>query len=328
MTIPEEFKLTENLTDPRPYTGFTFKNAELQDRVICFIDLMPFEEYISTHDVKTLLSVLNRIKKKSSRTSSAEKYPSYSSSILIDSKVKGLFNEFYKKKAKLQDFQVTTFSDLVVLSFRYEESEFHDVFNDLESFIDLLSGRMLSKGLFCRGGVTIGKLYHDSEFCVGTGLVEAHNMEYKEAGVPRVIYSRSLVEAAKKSYPVKAGLKTYLYQDGYFGYDVLNNTLAFANYSKEFEPDELPAHTFFMDIVCCHEIIDRGLNSENPKIVERTEVLAFYLNKIKSVVNSKIVYSLSTRIKDYVVKYGHKLTEHKLSLSPKQIKELEKIEVV
>ncbi|WP_338988091.1 hypothetical protein KST01_03635 [Fusobacterium animalis] len=42
-----------------------------------------------------------------------------------------------------------------------------------------ISIELLDKGVYIRGGMTYGKLYHENNICFGPAMVEAYSLEQK-----------------------------------------------------------------------------------------------------------------------------------------------------
>jgi hypothetical protein len=54
--------------------------------------------------------------------------------------------------------------------------------------------RLLSKGVFVRGGVTLGFTYHNQAFTFGPGIIDAYLIESKRAVYPRIVVERQLLD--------------------------------------------------------------------------------------------------------------------------------------
>lgn len=92
--------------------------------------------------------------------------------------------------------KVTQFSDSVVASYRIDEkSALFDMLYD----IYLLQVHLIQYGIFVRGAITIGKLYHDDKLIFGPALVEAAELE-KLAMYPRVILSQEVIDQGKSKH--------------------------------------------------------------------------------------------------------------------------------
>lgn len=70
---------------------------------------------------------------------------------------------------------------------------------DLRWFVFNLSFPAMQLGLPIRGGLAIGKLYHNpSKIIVGPALIEAHFLESEIAEYPRIVVSNKLIEFFKR----------------------------------------------------------------------------------------------------------------------------------
>ncbi len=101
--------------------------------------------------------------------------------------------------------EVTTFSDLLFLSFPLPEvsAEVPPVLTqiiadmwlqEVERWTGVIAVEALKIGMLIRGGLALGALYHDQTESVtfGPALVQAHELESRDAVYPRVLLSREL----------------------------------------------------------------------------------------------------------------------------------------
>lgn len=81
--------------------------------------------------------------------------------------------------------EYSTQSDCIVISYKFYQKSgaFFNVLTDIYFLISEIS----SLGFLVRGGITIGKLFHDKQNVFGPALVEAVELEEKCAHYPRVI---------------------------------------------------------------------------------------------------------------------------------------------
>lgn len=82
------------------------------------------------------------------------------------------------------DKQVTQFSDSVVVSFPVTKTS--SVFH-LVNEVALLVLELIYLGFLVRGAITFGRLIHTDKILVGPAMVQAYEMESKEAVIPRVV---------------------------------------------------------------------------------------------------------------------------------------------
>ncbi len=90
--------------------------------------------------------------------------------------------------------EVSAFSDCTVIS--SSEANRDASYRVIEAACSL-GVRLLEIGLFCRGGVTRGDLFHQNGIVFGPGMVRAYELESKSAIYPRVIIEDEIAEDEK-----------------------------------------------------------------------------------------------------------------------------------
>jgi hypothetical protein len=115
--------------------------------------------------------------------------------------------------ARLQNFEVRSFSDLIV-RFRPLGEDGDQEFAVFREVLDLCfaQSRLLQRGILVRGGMTIGPLYYDELHVFGPGLVRAYELESHLAVYPRIITEFSLGQNFTK-YRIKEGGYPYVEAD-------------------------------------------------------------------------------------------------------------------
>lgn len=103
---------------------------------------------------------------------------------------------------------VSAFSDNIVISFRineFREGGFEPnlAMHFLRGLIGYVAWKALSVGFLIRGGVSVGELYHADGVVVGSGLIDAYELESRVANYPRVVLSKSIVENADFARPLE-----------------------------------------------------------------------------------------------------------------------------
>lgn len=83
--------------------------------------------------------------------------------------------------------RITGFSDSIVISAGHPYLVIHIA----NSFYALA----MSLGLFIRGGIAVGTLYHDDEVVLGSAMIRAYLLESQVARVPRVVIDDAVVES-------------------------------------------------------------------------------------------------------------------------------------
>lgn len=100
--------------------------------------------------------------------------------------------------------RVTQFSDSLVISIKEDDTEEQWLFFD--DILQLIVNLSL-KGIFCRGAISQGKLFHDNKVVFGPALIDAYLTESKAALYPRVIFDRVIVEKINKEIDVDKTLQ-------------------------------------------------------------------------------------------------------------------------
>ena len=141
-----------------------------ENRLVAFIDILGFSNLILRSEkeparIPWLLNILNAIK--------------YN---------EGIKERFSKNLDVRMEF--TAFSDCFVLSSIIPE----DPVNASLYQIALICTLLLKSGLFARGAVVEGNIYHRENVVLGPGLLDAYGKEQKEAIYPRIIVSKNLVK--------------------------------------------------------------------------------------------------------------------------------------
>ena len=181
-------------------------NLDYEERLVAFIDILGFKNIIedSTKDpsiLKNLSEVFNRMK-----YDRDERYKEH-----------GLDDTFQRR--------MTFFSDCAVISYGLHKFSMRQLLFDLTTIAFNLAGL----GYLLRGGVTIGKLYHDDDIVLGPALVEAYTLESKIAINPRIILGNGVLDTYYEKVEDSIGkffvINDYLQEDedGYSFVDYLQN---------------------------------------------------------------------------------------------------------
>ncbi|MGI2149069.1 hypothetical protein ACRN97_10685 [Shewanella baltica] len=155
-----------------------------EQRVVAFIDILGFKSLLN----ETVDSKGNDQEEKIDTVISA--YEAIRDIWDLDEK-----SELYDTKS-IDTKKVSIFSDCIVVSFKVEQKS--EVFFTLLE-IKWLIMRLLSRGILCRGGVSLGKFIHSDNYLFGPALVEAHTLESKAAMYPRVILDTNVIDAGTEN---------------------------------------------------------------------------------------------------------------------------------
>lgn len=98
------------------------------------------------------------------------------------------------KQLKITGVMMTSISDSIVFSIkRKEKNAMNKIMRIVSAFAQTL---LLKNGLLLRGGIVVGKIYHDNEIVFGPGLVKAYELESQIAIFPRIVMKTSDFEQA------------------------------------------------------------------------------------------------------------------------------------
>lgn len=93
------------------------------------------------------------------------------------------------KMMKIKGVMMTSISDSLVFSIGLKE---RGAMNKIVKLLSVFTQTLLSQySLLLRGGIAVGKLYHDSDVVYGPGLVRAYELENKIAVYPRMVMAIS-----------------------------------------------------------------------------------------------------------------------------------------
>lgn len=149
-------------------------NTVYKDRYIVFIDILGFKDIVnkSNNDNKKAKEILESLK--------------------YIERIKKENDEIFKLTSINR--RVTIFSDSIIISYPPLNAG-SGCFLSLVLDIIYISIELLDKGIYIRGGMTYGKLYHEDNICFGPAMIEAYNLEQK-ATYPRIIIDKKVIEKA------------------------------------------------------------------------------------------------------------------------------------
>ena len=227
-----------------------------EKRICCFIDILGFKKHIDETITETGEDNIKNIK-------SIE-------SVLKLSKKMTEDNGLAKSKI------ITYFSDSIVISYNYDEPG--QLFYTL---LDLLyvSFELANKGYLTRGGVSIGKLLHNSKYIFGPALVDAYEIESKKAIYPRIIVSDEVIKIGAKHTKVghseddeKQYIMDLLNQDsdGLYYIDYITKS------SSEFDDPEYDLYSYIQSL---KNNFFSNYDNEDTRVREKLDWLKTKLNE-------------------------------------------------
>ena len=162
--------------DPKEY----FKNeiVDTEPRIVCFMDILGFSDFIQDYDNNLNSSVLQDIQE--------------SFSLAKD----GLLENPHLNKEAVKHLEYQTFSDNICISIPFfdNQDDFLSNFQILVTYVRGFQYLMMTKGFFTRGGISTGSYYADKNIIFSMGLVKSYLLESKQAVYPRTILDKAVME--------------------------------------------------------------------------------------------------------------------------------------
>lgn len=127
-----------------------------------------------------------------------------------------VLREINKETQKIGDCNITQFSDSVIFSLPLSQDNYIKMIEILAEY----QRKLLYHNIICRGAVAYGKHYKEDDFMFSQALIEAYQLESKDAIYPRIIISKNLLEYFKPTIQNPP----YLVQekDGFYFVDYLS----------------------------------------------------------------------------------------------------------
>ncbi len=223
-----------------------------KDHAVAFIDILGFSEFVrESNDNQERASDLLQILKK----------------------LKDIEESSFVK--------ATAFSDNIVLSVQVNENHGDGITWLIHELI-LLQNILLNSGFIVRGGVTIGKLYHENGVVLGPGLISAYKLESKVSFYPRI-----LVDHIIYNYPssnVTKGNNSHLDED--------SKAFRFAAYPWEQFISVDNDGQYFVDFLSGSYVINNYSEGSRYWKLQKPEEIIVYFEKVKSLIERNIVANI------------------------------------
>lgn len=126
-----------------------------EDRAVAFIDILGFKNLVRDGRVSTILNAMEIIKRRIRE-------------------IEGV------REVKVD---ISQFSDCLILSAPNNKSGLPY----LVHFASLVASELFLNGIWCRGGITTGQIYHKGSVAFGQALIDAYNLESQLAVYPRIL---------------------------------------------------------------------------------------------------------------------------------------------
>lgn len=147
-----------------------------EDRYVAFIDILGFKNLLKEDKVNNIKSVLEVFYKEQQEN----------------------YNKNKSNKSSI-GVEISLFSDSLIISYPVKDNITNaDNLFYLIMDIIFIQFDLAFRGVFVRGGIAKGKLYHNKDICFGEALLLAEDME-KSAVYPRVVLAEETMTVAIKN---------------------------------------------------------------------------------------------------------------------------------
>lgn len=162
------------------------ENTIMEERFVAFIDILGFTQIVKSIesnntrenlDLKRIKSILNFMNEETTYSNYFTDLPVY-----VESE-EGLVEK------ELGDPRITYVSDCIIIS----AEPTLDGFKGLSRKIHKITADLAYDGVFCRGAITKGKLFHHDKIFFGSSYINAYKLEEK-ADFPRVIVDPDIID--------------------------------------------------------------------------------------------------------------------------------------
>lgn len=162
----------------------------MEERFVAFIDILGFTEIVksiesnNTSDnptFKRIKSILNYMNNEANNPYNDTDLPIY------------VKTENGLEERELGDPKIIYVSDCIIIS----AEPTLDGFKGLSRKIHKITADLAYDGIFCRGAITKGKLFHHDRIMFGSSYIRAYELEEKKAIFPRVIVDPDIIDFFK-----------------------------------------------------------------------------------------------------------------------------------
>lgn len=185
-------------------------------RFVCFMDILGCKKMV--WESETSQAAFNQVKSIASVFEEAQKkYATnhWCNDFIFSIPQNGFVKDHHLAEENIR-VDMSMFSDSIIISYELLDSglfldwyrQIFQVFND----ICRLQFEFAIKGIFLRGGLTFGKVYHKGNICFGPALINSVMLESKYANYPCIAVDKSIVEK------IQSDMKSNLEDDYAPGY--------------------------------------------------------------------------------------------------------------
>lgn len=155
--------------------AYVGKNGQYQMRksYCAYFDILGFKEKIENNDISFFNRYL-KILNKELRKIEHEK------------------EEFWKR------FEIKVFTDNFVVGYPWQDKSGESELGDLFETLSMIQFNFIKEGIFIRGAIALSDLFMNDNVVLGSALIDAYNLESKEAVYPRIIISKKVNDTIKE----------------------------------------------------------------------------------------------------------------------------------
>lgn len=160
--------------------SFTLSTQKYENRIVIFIDIIGFKEFVNTQEVSNIAAFFAEFEKQVSEGEIRQ------------------HGAAYTQKAAFMFF-----SDTIVISFLPElyvgrDGKYGSLLFNIQHYICEIQLHALKFNLLTRGSVSYGAIYHNSHTWFGPAILEAYKYEQEIAIYPRIVITPSLEKLIKE----------------------------------------------------------------------------------------------------------------------------------
>lgn len=128
------------------------------------------------------------------------------------------FSEAKERYSNIAGYDVKQFSDSVILSAPFDLAQADNFLRE----VAVTQRLMLKYGILTRGGVAVGKHFHENDFVASQAVIDAYEIEQSVAKFPRVVVTDNFLSLCypKQDY---SGVPLSLFIDGAHSIDFLRD---------------------------------------------------------------------------------------------------------
>lgn len=242
--------------------AYVGKNGQYQMRksYCAYFDILGFKEKIENNDISFFNRYL-KILNKELRKIEHEK------------------EEFWKR------FEIKVFTDNFVVGYPWQDKSGESELGDLFETLSMIQFNFIKEGIFIRGAIALSDLFMNDNVVLGSALIDAYNLESKEAVYPRIIISKKVNDTIKEHLDYYSNYidkpQNYLYLKDVDGH-IFVNYLYILFYDADYEKQKSTRHKNYVkkELESHKNVIIKMLNENinNYKVFDKYSWCARYHN--------------------------------------------------